>query len=503
MRIRQIVLGLSGLCALLTSATIGILVVQAQRLASQEGQAGQAQEQLTVITQVRLDCESMKTRALAWTVTRRAQQREAYFTARKACETGIESLRASGAEVGQLPQQAGQYAALMEDVQSNMTEEGRNGATAVFQRQAEPLARSIDEALAALQQASSEQTNALRAEAVKDSQWALMIKSAAALIALAFAAGVLAFCQWAVVRPLQRLTQIAAVLGAGDLREPVPLGRRNEVGDLQGALEQLRQAWIGLLQRVQHTSHAIEGASARVAEDSGALADRTGEQSAALEQAASQVDEVFRAVSRNSEVAASATEQGQSASEAVGQGDQRFRDVRATIQDIQAGSQRIAEITGLIDAIAFQTNLLALNAAVEAARAGEAGRGFSVVAAEVRTLAQRCAGSASEIRTLVRTSTEQVERGTRQAEEAGEAMGRIRASVDDLVQQVASIARSSIEQREGLGAVNQQVTDLERITQGNRGFVENAALSSRSLDEQVHLLNQSLAVFRLPEKEAI
>jgi len=170
-----------------------------------------------------------------------------------------------------------------------------------------------------------------------------------------------------------------------------------------------------------------------------------------------------------------------------------------TIERIDASSRRVAEIIGVIDGIAFQTNILALNAAVEAARAGEQGRGFAVVATEVRNLAQRSAGAAKEIKTLIGDSVDKVEEGSKQLAEAGKTMDEIVGSVKRVTDIMAEITAASQEQTPGIEQVNTAITQMDQVTQQNAALVEQAAAAATSLDEQARSLVQAVAVFRVAQ----
>jgi len=171
--------------------------------------------------------------------------------------------------------------------------------------------------------------------------------------------------------------------------------------------------------------------------------------------------------------------------------------VVATMDEISKSSTKIADITGIIEGIAFQTNILALNAAVEAARAGEQGRGFAVVASEVRSLAQRSSSAAKEIKEVIAMSVGTIRNGSLLADEAGKTMSEVTDAVAHVVGIMEEIASASIEQSRGIEQVNQAVSQMDEVTQQNAALVEEATAASQSLESQGHSLTESVALFRL------
>ena len=167
------------------------------------------------------------------------------------------------------------------------------------------------------------------------------------------------------------------------------------------------------------------------------------------------------------------------------------------MQEISQSSSRIADIIGVIDGIAFQTNILALNAAVEAARAGEQGRGFAVVATEVRNLAQRSAGAAREIKTLIGASVSKVEHGSRLVTEAGSTMSDIVNRVHQVSKLISEISSATSAQSAEIGSIGQAVGEIDDTTQQNAALVEQSAAAAESLQRQAGRLAEAVNVFKL------
>ena len=291
---------------------------------------------------------------------------------------------------------------------------------------------------------------------------------------------------------------VAEALARGDLTHEVSVGQRDELGQLLAALGVTVERLRGAISGVRAGTAAIATAAAEIAAGSVDLSQRTEEQAASLEETASSMEELTATVDRSADNARVANAVAAEASDVATRGGEAIAEVVRTMGEIDASSRRIVDITSVIDGIAFQTNILALNAAVEAARAGEQGRGFAVVAAEVRTLAQRCAASAREIKTLIATSVQQVQDGTRRVGAAGETMGQIVGQVQRVGALIQEMAASAREQADGLGEVNRAVVQMDQVTQQNSVLVEQASASAESLRQQAQNLVQAVAVFRLP-----
>jgi methyl-accepting chemotaxis protein-1 (serine sensor receptor) len=202
-------------------------------------------------------------------------------------------------------------------------------------------------------------------------------------------------------------------------------------------------------------------------------------------------------VKQNAENALQASTSAANASAVAERGTVVVGQVIGTMGEISTASSKVAEITGIIEAIAFQTNILALNAAVEAARAGEQGKGFAVVATEVRNLAQRSSTAAKEIKELIGTSVEKVREGATLATRAGDTMSEVTQAVARVTDLMGEIAAASSEQGRGIEQVNIAVTQMDAVTQQNAALVEEAAAASKSLEEQGRGLSSAISLFRL------
>ena len=300
-----------------------------------------------------------------------------------------------------------------------------------------------------------------------------------------------------VARPLGALTQAISAIAQGDLTQAVNSTRNDEIGLLIRETEAMRQRLADTIGTVRHSVDSIGTASAEIATGNQDLSQRTEQTAANLQLAASSMTELTSTVKQTADSARTANQLVSSASTAAAKGGQVVGQVVATMDDINTSSRKINDIIGVIDGIAFQTNILALNAAVEAARAGEQGRGFAVVASEVRSLAQRSAGAAKEIKTLIGASVERVEAGSRLVKEAGTSMTDIVSSVRRVQDIIAEITAASAEQSDGIGQVNQSVGQLDQMTQQNAALVEQSAAAAESLKEQAHRLVEAVAVFRV------
>lgn len=251
-----------------------------------------------------------------------------------------------------------------------------------------------------------------------------------------------------------------------------------------------------IFSKVSESAHFINNSSQEIASGNNNLSQRAEQQAANLEETAASMEQLTGTVKNNADNAQQANLVANNARELAEKGGSVVRSAVVAMQEINESSNKIADIIGVIDEIAFQTNLLALNASVEAARAGEQGRGFSVVATEVRNLAQRSATAAKESKELIQNSVQRVRAGTEYVNETGKALSEIVAGVKKVGDIVAEIAAASAEQSAGIGQVNQAVSQMDEITQQNAALAEQASAASVSMSDLSTSMVDLLAFFK-------
>jgi len=321
-----------------------------------------------------------------------------------------------------------------------------------------------------------------------------------ALASLLGCAGSIAIITWAMRRfVFQRLHQAAARMrdvAAGDLTAEVADERRDELNEVFDAFNAMTRGLRDLVVQMQESAQTISGACGEISLGNADLSRRTEQQAASLEQTASSMEEIASNVTHTADTARAASGEASRTREQAERGGEAMNRVVGAMSDINRSSQRIAEIIGVVDEIAFQTNLLALNAAVEAARAGEQGRGFAVVAAEVRSLAKRSADAAKEIKALIAESVAMASGGAEVAQRAGETVEATVSSVKRIADLIGDMAHAIQEQSTGVNEINQAVNQMDEATQQNAALVEQAASAAESLEDQARALAEIAARFR-------
>ena len=291
-------------------------------------------------------------------------------------------------------------------------------------------------------------------------------------------------------------TAIAGQIAAGNLAAHIEVKGSDQTSMLF-AMRAMRDSLATIVSEVRSGTDTMSTASSQIAAGNLDLSSRTEQQASSLEETASSMQELTAAVRNNGANSREAQRLAESASLVAQQGGEMVARVVDTMGSINASSQKIADIIGVIDGIAFQTNILALNAAVEAARAGEQGRGFAVVASEVRNLAQRSASAAKEIKVLIGASVDTVAEGSKLVRQAGATMGDIVTSVKRVTDIMSDITAASGHQEEGIGQISQAIQEIDTVTQQNAALVEEAAAAAASLEDQATKLLQVVSVFQL------
>jgi methyl-accepting chemotaxis protein len=303
-----------------------------------------------------------------------------------------------------------------------------------------------------------------------------------------------------ITRPLREAIVVANKVADGDLTGSIEVTSRDETGELLTALKHMNESLRTIVAEVRNGTDSIDRAAKDIASGNADLSSRTEQQASSLEETSSSMEELASSVKLNAENARQANQLASGASDVATRGGQVVQNVVNTMVGISDASKKIADITSVIDGIAFQTNILALNAAVEAARAGEQGRGFAVVAGEVRSLAQRSAVAAKEIKSLIEDSAGRVAEGSKLADDAGKTMSEVVSSVKRLTDIMAEIASASREQFSGIEQVSSAVSQMDHVVQKNAALVEEAAAAAEHMSAQTEALSQSVARFRLDAK---
>ena len=391
------------------------------------------------------------------------------------------------------------YAETNDKVLAHSRKNENDQARALLQgesRQNYVAAMALLDKLVELNGAGAEQS-----KAASERSYSVALTTLFVTAALAIAVAVVA-ALWlirSITGPLARAVHAADLVAAGDLTVEIQADSQDETGKLLQSLDKMQQALVRTVSTVRQNAESVASASAQIASGNHDLSARTESQASALEETAASMEELGSTVRQNADNARQANQLAVSASTVAVQGGEVVSQVVETMKGITTASNKIADIIGVIDGIAFQTNILALNAAVEAARAGEQGRGFAVVASEVRSLAGRSAEAAKEIKSLIGASVERVEQGNVQAERAGQTMTEVVNAIRRVTDIMGEISAASSEQSAGVSQVGEAVTQMDQATQQNAALVEQMAAAAGSLSGQARELVEAVAVFKLAQ----
>ena len=296
--------------------------------------------------------------------------------------------------------------------------------------------------------------------------------------------------------------EITHKIASGDLTTQVVI-KDGDQSSLLFSMKTMQEALAKTVQTIKSAVESIATGSHQITSGNADLSVRTEQQAGSLQESAASVEELTNTVKVNADNARQASQLAVSATEVAVKGGAVVSEVVHTMGHINESSKKIVDIISVIDGIAFQTNILALNAAVEAARAGEQGKGFAVVAAEVRNLAQRSAGAAKEIKTLIGDSVDKVETGARLVNQAGDTMQEVVTSIKRVADIMSDITAASQEQTTGIEQISHAIGQMDDVTQQNAALVEEAAAAAVSLQDQADSLEHIVSVFKLEGTQLI
>ena len=293
-----------------------------------------------------------------------------------------------------------------------------------------------------------------------------------------------------------------ADMAQGDLTRTITSPYLGRFGELKDALNSTVERLAETVSVIQATAVEVGSTAREINSGATDLSGRTEQQATSLEETAATAEELAASVKAAAQSSRQAVDLAREAMGVATEGGSVVKDAVEAMARIEQASQKIFDITGVIDGIAFQTNLLALNAAVEAARAGEAGKGFAVVAAEVRTLAQRSSEAAKDITGLIAATNAEVTRGVTLVRGTGDVLDKIVAANHKVSTTVSEISNATGEQANGIEELSQAVSDMDQITQQNAALAEQSAASASALSEQIVRMTDMAATFRTLGREA-
>ena len=325
------------------------------------------------------------------------------------------------------------------------------------------------------------------------------------LMAVVVVSGLIACSRWLIGKIWRQLggepeyaSTVMRSMAQGDLSQRIDL-QDAQSHSLLGAVQAMSTGLANIVSHVRSGADSVNVAARQIAAGNQDLSERTEQQASSLSQTSHNMQALTATVRRSAEAAQQSSELAESAAKVAQKGGQAVAQVVSTMEDINRSSEKINDIIGVIDGIAFQTNILALNAAVEAARAGEQGRGFAVVASEVRMLARRSADAAKEIKTLISASVDKVRSGTNQVQSAGETMNDILSSVQRVTDIIGEITHAAVEQRSNIEQINTSISQLEHMTSQNSAAVRQAAAAALALEKEASSLQDTMVTFKLQD----
>lgn len=494
---RQLQLGFALMLVLLTAVS-ALGVAGLQRL---QGQVSEVVDErypqmgrVVALERELLDMGRSLRNLLLWTDLRDVRRESARVHAQR---QRLESDLAALAQAQRLQQAGQQYLRLQRRFDDLVTAGSSDDGRELLKSALMPAEAEFQ---AAVQGLLAEEGRAVAEAAAATTSASQLLRGAIAVaagVALLLAVVLAAWLVRLATRPLRQAITLADAMAGGDLSQPIAAEGRNEAAQLLRALGGMQQALAALVSEVRGNAQELADASDTMAEGSDDLSRRTEQQASALQQIGAAMNELAGMVAGNAREAAQAHELADAARGAVDRGAALAQTLLGTMGGINDSARQVAEITGVIEGIAFRTNILALNAAVEAARAGEQGRGFAVVAAEVRALAGRSAEAAKSIGSLIAQSEARAAQGQAQVRDSAAAMQELRATVGSLGESMAGIKRASAAQSASVGEVSQALGHIDHNTQHNAALVDQSASAASDLQRQARQLVLAVARFRL------
>ncbi|MFZ4286666.1 methyl-accepting chemotaxis protein [Variovorax sp. HJSM1_2] len=318
----------------------------------------------------------------------------------------------------------------------------------------------------------------------------------AAVLALGLGA-VLTWFHWKLSAGLADAVRFAGELSACNLASRPALGHAEPLGGLMRRLHQIQVNLRAVVGDVRREMEGFSTSAGEIAQGSLDLSARTETQASNLEETAASMEELASIVRQSADTAEEVCQHSEASTALATRGEHAVEQAGQAMAAIAQSSRQIGDISDLIESIAFQTNILSLNAAIEAARAGEQGRGFTVVASEVRALANRSSSAAKEIRQLIAQAQARTAEGSKRIEGAGEVLHEVRRSVQQVGAMVRQISEAAHEQSQGISQVNEAVSQLDGVTQQNAALVEESTAAATALTHSAQALQNAVSVFQI------
>ena len=324
-----------------------------------------------------------------------------------------------------------------------------------------------------------------------------------ALILGSVISGSVLFLARPIKKNLDNISGWVDTTATGDLTKGVDIHTNDEISDMASSFKAMVGKVKSIITQTKESSGQVSVAADQIAEANQNFSQRITEQAASIEETSATMEEMSASIKQTAENAREANKLAQNTKGIAESGSTVMGDTITAMDEINKSSSKIANISNVIEEIAFQTNLLALNAAVEAARAGEHGKGFAVVASEIRNLAQRASQSAKEITGLIEDSSEKTGRGVQLAQELSKKLDDIGISVKKVADLMDEVAAAAGEQASGINQVNSAITQIDQATQQNASLVEETSASAEELAAQAKELLNLISFFKVDEETSV